>query len=191
MESFTLKRLVPTDAGALGMVRAGVCGFILCEILLTSFSDLGQLPVTLLRPTGAMQVLPWRFYDLLLTRAGMLMLKWLMVLSLFAATIGCLTSLATKSSSGFRGGTGNDDIVADLSHEDFQTALPRLQNMAAAQSENRVRALTALAAAAEKPDLNTGSPCLFCLNTLGKTTWSSLSPTSSATLSERTLPVLG
>jgi hypothetical protein len=81
------------------MVRAGVCGFILCEILLTSFSDLGRLPVTLLRPTGAMQILPWRFYELLLTRAGMLTLKWLMVLSLAAATAGCLTSLTTKSSA--------------------------------------------------------------------------------------------
>ena len=99
MDSGTLKRLVPTDAAALGMVRAGVCGFILCEILLTSFSDLGRLPATLLRPTGAMQILPWRFYDLLLTPAGMLTLKWLMVLSLFGAAVGCLTSLTTKSSA--------------------------------------------------------------------------------------------
>jgi hypothetical protein len=98
VESGALKRLVPTDAGALGMVRAGVCGFILCEILLTSFSDLGRLPSTLLRPTGAMQILPWRFYDQLLTPGGMLALKWLMVLSLLAATIGWLTSLTTKSS---------------------------------------------------------------------------------------------
>lgn len=90
---------MPTDPAALGMVRAGVCGFILCEILLTSFSDLGRLPATLLRPSGAMQILPWRFYDLLLTPVGMAMLKWLMVLSLFAATIGCLTSLTTKSSA--------------------------------------------------------------------------------------------
>src|SRR3989442_15766653 len=81
------------------MVRAGVCGFILCEILLTSFSDLGRLPATLLRPTGAMQIFSWRFYDLLLTPAGMLTLKWVMVLSLLAATFGCLTSLATKSSA--------------------------------------------------------------------------------------------
>lgn len=92
-------RLVPTDAAALGMVRAGVCGFVLCEVLLTSFSDLGRLPVTLLRPTGAMQILPWHFYDLLLTQAGMVTLKALMALSLLAATIGCLTGLATKSSA--------------------------------------------------------------------------------------------
>src|SRR6266542_652501 len=81
------------------MVRVGVCGFILCEVLLTSFSDLGRIPATLLRPTGAMQIFPWRFYDLLLTPAGMFTLKWLMVLSLFGATVGCLTSLTTKSSA--------------------------------------------------------------------------------------------
>ena len=99
MESAALKRLVSTDAATLGMVRAGVCGFILCEILLTAFSELGRIPITLLRPTGAMQILPWSFYDLLLTPAGMLTLKWLMVLSLFAATVGCLTRLTTKSSA--------------------------------------------------------------------------------------------
>ncbi|MEP6636740.1 MAG: radical SAM protein, partial [Acidobacteriota bacterium] len=92
--------------------------------------------------------------------------------------------------SGFRGGKGEEDIIADLNQEDFGTALPRLQHVAAAQSENRIRRLAALAAAAEKPDLTTGSPCLFCLNTLGKTPWSSLSPTSSQTSSGRTLPVL-
>src|SRR3977135_3769584 len=81
------------------MIRAGVCGFILCEILLTSFSDLGRLPVTLLRPTGLMQLLPWRFYDLLLRPSSMITLKLLLLLSLGAATIGCLTSLATKSSA--------------------------------------------------------------------------------------------
>jgi hypothetical protein len=97
--SSALKRLVPTDATTLGMVRAGVCGFILCELLLTSFSDLSRIPVTLLRPTGGLQILPWRFYDLLLTSGGMLTLKWLMVLSLFATTIGCLTSLTTKTSA--------------------------------------------------------------------------------------------
>jgi len=81
------------------MVRAGVCAFILCEVILSSFSDLGRLPVTLLRPTGAMQILSWRFYDLLLTPIGMGTLKSLMMLSLFTATIGCLTSLSTKSSA--------------------------------------------------------------------------------------------
>ena len=99
MESRTIERLVPTNAAALGMLRAGVCGFVLCEIFLTSFSDLGQLPVTLLRPTGAMQILPWRFYDLLLTPTGIFTLKSLMMLALFGATVGFLTSLTTISSA--------------------------------------------------------------------------------------------
>jgi hypothetical protein len=86
------------DAATLGMVRAAVCAFILSETLATSFSDLGKLPVTLLRPTGAMKMLPWAFYDQLLTPAGMLTLKCLLVLSFGAATLGWLTSLATKSS---------------------------------------------------------------------------------------------
>ena len=90
---------MPTDAAALGILRAGVCGFILCEIVLSSFSDLGQLPVTLLRPTGAMQILPWRFYDLLLTPIGIFALKSLMILALFGATVGFFTRLTTLSSA--------------------------------------------------------------------------------------------
>lgn len=87
--------------------------------------------------------------------------------------------------SGFRGGKGDADIIADLNHEKFSAALPRLKQVAAAQSENRITTLTALAAAGTKADLTTGSPCLFCLNTLGKTPWS-----SSPTPNDRTLPVL-
>ncbi len=96
MESRTLSRLVPTDAPALGMIRAVICGFVLCEILLTDFSDLGRLPVTLMRPTGAMKILPWKFYDLLLTPGGMLLLKSALLISLIAATAGYLTSVSTK-----------------------------------------------------------------------------------------------
>lgn len=92
-------RFVPTDAATLGMVRAGVYGFVLVEILLTSFSDLSRIPVTLLRPTGAMQLVPWRFYDALINPAGMITLKCLMVVSLLAAACGALTSVSTKSSA--------------------------------------------------------------------------------------------
>jgi hypothetical protein len=90
---------VPTEAAALGMVRAALCGFVLCEILLTNFADLGRLPTTVMRPTGAMQLLPWRFYDALVSPRGMLTLKTLLVLSLLAATAGYLTSVATKSAA--------------------------------------------------------------------------------------------
>lgn len=73
--------------------------------------------------------------------------------------------------SGFRGASGGNDIVADLNQEDFATAYPRLQELAEAQATKRVQALTVLTANGEKPDLRTGSPCLFCLQTLGKTPW--------------------
>jgi hypothetical protein len=90
---------VPASPAALGAVRAGVCGFVLGEVLLTSFSDLGRLPVTVLRPTGLMQLLPWGFYERLLTPAAMTAFKWLFVVSLAAAAAGALTSVSTKTSA--------------------------------------------------------------------------------------------
>jgi MoaA/NifB/PqqE/SkfB family radical SAM enzyme len=77
--------------------------------------------------------------------------------------------------SGFRGGSGEDDIVADLNHETFGAALERLQQLAATQAENRRRALSALEAAGQKADLTIGSPCLFCLHTLRKIPWNAVS----------------
>jgi MoaA/NifB/PqqE/SkfB family radical SAM enzyme len=88
--------------------------------------------------------------------------------------------------SGFRGGKGDEDIVADLNHENFSTVWQRLQHVATAQAEKRIQALTDLAASGEKVELTTGSPCLFCMKTLGKTPWNSLGSTSG----ERALPVL-
>jgi hypothetical protein len=99
MENRTLKRLVPTDASALGMVRAAICGFVLVNLLLTDFVDLGRLPTTVMRPTGAMQIFPWRFYDTLVTPTGMLALKCGLILSLAAAAAGYFTSAATKSAA--------------------------------------------------------------------------------------------
>lgn len=81
------------------MVRAGVCGFVLCEVLLTSFSDLGRLPVTVLRPTGLMRLLPWGFYERLLTPGAMAAFKWLFAASLLAATAGALTKVSTKTAA--------------------------------------------------------------------------------------------
>lgn len=89
--------------------------------------------------------------------------------------------------SGFRGGAGETDVIADLNTEDFETAFARLQALAATQSERRIHALEALSAKGKKPDLVTGSPCLYCLNTFGKAPWSALS----ATASGRSLPVIG
>lgn len=81
------------------MVRAAVSSVFLIAILNTSFSDLGHLPATILRPAGIMQLLSWRFYDSLLTPQGMTILKWTMVLSLSLSTIGYLTPLTTKTSA--------------------------------------------------------------------------------------------
>ena len=92
-----ITRLVPADALSLGVVRCVVHGTFLISVLVTSFSALGQLPVTILRPTGVMKFIPWTFYDRLLTPAGMVTLKCVMVLSLALSTAGCLTSLSTKT----------------------------------------------------------------------------------------------
>ena len=93
-----VNRVVPKSAFALGVARAIVHGTFLISILATSFSALGRLPVTILRPTGAMKFLPWAFYDQLLTPGGMAILKTAMVLSLLLSTAGFLTSISTKTS---------------------------------------------------------------------------------------------
>ena len=90
---------MPTDAGALGALRAVVFGFVLCEVLFTSFEALGRLPVTVLRPTGAMRLLPWGFYERLLTPGSMVAFKVLFAASLLAATAGLLTPVSTKASA--------------------------------------------------------------------------------------------
>jgi hypothetical protein len=95
----TLIRLVPITADALGIVRAGVHGVFLLSILSTSFTNLGHLPVTILRPSGVLEILSWRFYDLLVTPEWMMYLKCLMVLSLLMSTAGFLTFISTKSSA--------------------------------------------------------------------------------------------
>ena len=92
-------RGVPDSAEALGALRAGAFGFVLCEVLLTSFSDLGRLPVNVLRPTGVMRLLPWGCYERLLTPASMAAFKWLFVFALLAAAAGALTAVSTKTAA--------------------------------------------------------------------------------------------
>jgi hypothetical protein len=79
-------------------VRCIVHGTFLISILFTSFSALGSLPVTIMRPTGVMKFLPWSFYDQLQTPHAMELLKIVMVLSLVLSTAGLLTAVSTKSS---------------------------------------------------------------------------------------------
>ena len=74
--------------------------------------------------------------------------------------------------SGFRGALGEGDVVADLNEEDFATAHARLRLVADAQLERRRAALAQHAEEGTRPDLHTGSPCLFCLKSFGKTPWS-------------------
>jgi Vitamin K-dependent gamma-carboxylase len=93
-----VNRVVPASAFALGVVRAIVHGTFLISVLLTSFSALGLLPVTIMRPTGAMKFLPWSFYEQLQTPSGMVMLKTAMAVSLLFSAIGFLTPISTKTS---------------------------------------------------------------------------------------------
>jgi hypothetical protein len=93
-----MNHLVPENAPSLGAVRFIVQGTFLISVLVTSFSALGELPVTILRPIGVMKLLPWSFYDDLLTPTGMSLLKWAVALSLVLSTGGFLTSLTTKTS---------------------------------------------------------------------------------------------
>jgi len=93
-----IERVIPRGPFALGVVRSIVHGTFLISILFTSFSALGSLPPTILRPTGVMKLLPWSFYDQLQTPTGMLILKTVMVVSLIMSTIGFGTGISTKSS---------------------------------------------------------------------------------------------
>jgi Vitamin K-dependent gamma-carboxylase len=93
-----VNRVVPSSAFALGVVRAIVHGTFLISVLLTSFSALGSLPPTILRPTGAMKFLPWSFYDQLQTPAGMVMLKSVLLLSLIFSTAGLFTVISSRTS---------------------------------------------------------------------------------------------
>jgi hypothetical protein len=91
-------RVVPASAFALGVARVVVHATFLTSVLIASFSALGRLPITILRPTGAMKLLPWSFYEHLLTPGGMMVLKVAMVVSLAAGTFGFLTPISTKTS---------------------------------------------------------------------------------------------
>ena len=89
--------------------------------------------------------------------------------------------------SGFRGAIEERDVVADLNVEDFSSAFARFSLMAAAQIEARRNHLAALVERGITPDLYTASPCLFCLETLGKVPWRQ---TPAGVPEHRSLPVL-
>jgi hypothetical protein len=93
-----INRVVPSSAFALGVARVVVHGTFLVSVLIASFSALGHLPVTIMRPTGVMKYLPWSFYDRLITPSGMTILKVLLVLSLLLGAAGLFTVVSTKTS---------------------------------------------------------------------------------------------
>lgn len=70
--------------------------------------------------------------------------------------------------SGFRGAVEERDVVADLNVESFASAYEKFKELAAAQLQKRKDALRAQGL---NPDLYTGSPCLFCLQSFGKIPW--------------------
>jgi len=73
--------------------------------------------------------------------------------------------------SGFRGGVEEQDVIADLNVESFADAYARFVELAAVQLRRRKDALAALRSEGVTPDLYTGSPCLFCLQSFGKIPW--------------------
>jgi MoaA/NifB/PqqE/SkfB family radical SAM enzyme len=89
--------------------------------------------------------------------------------------------------SGFRGAATEADVVADLNTEDFTVAYRRLRRVAEQQLETWRAALAEYEARDERPELAVGSPCLFCLQTLGKTQWREV---ETSTLQRRALPVV-
>jgi len=73
--------------------------------------------------------------------------------------------------SGFRGAADERDVIADLNVESFASAYEKFMTLVDAQLQRRKDALTVLRSQASAPDIFTGSPCLFCLQSFGKTPW--------------------
>ena len=73
--------------------------------------------------------------------------------------------------SGFRGATDEQDVVADLNVESFASAYEKFMALVSAQLQRRKEALAALRAQAATPDIYTGSPCMFCLQSFNKIPW--------------------
>lgn len=90
--------------------------------------------------------------------------------------------------SGYRGADGEPDVVADLTKEDFAVGFERLKRIAEEQNERRRKALASFETSGREVDLYTSSPCLFCLQSFGKTPWRT--STNPADLLPRSLPVI-
>lgn len=73
--------------------------------------------------------------------------------------------------SGFRGAAAEADVVADLNTESLAEAYSRVRHIADQQLVRRRERLNELNGRGERPGLNDGSPCLFCLQSFGKIPW--------------------
>jgi sulfatase maturation enzyme AslB (radical SAM superfamily) len=73
--------------------------------------------------------------------------------------------------SGFRGADEEHDVVADLNVESFASAYAKFVSLANMQLQKRQAALAVQRSQGTTPDLYTGSPCLFCLQSFGKIPW--------------------
>ena len=84
---------------ALGLVRIGVHGVFLISVLRASSEELGYLPVTIVVPAGVLALFSWESWEYLLSPAGMLTLKWLLVGSLLMSTLGYCARITLKTSA--------------------------------------------------------------------------------------------
>ena len=91
--------------------------------------------------------------------------------------------------AGYRNAGSERDVVADLNRESFAEGYARLKALAQRQLERRRQALAEIAARGETPDLYTGSPCLFCLQSFGKIPWRNEQVDTQA-VNARSLPVI-
>ncbi|MEP6920870.1 MAG: radical SAM protein [bacterium] len=91
--------------------------------------------------------------------------------------------------AGYRNANDELDVVADLTRESFAVGYARLKALAQMQIERRNQALAQFAARGAEPDLYTGSPCLFCLQSFGKIPWRT-QPNEPSETNQRALPVL-
>jgi MoaA/NifB/PqqE/SkfB family radical SAM enzyme len=73
--------------------------------------------------------------------------------------------------SGYRGAESEADVVADLTREDFAAGFARFTQLAEAQLERRRLMLEGHERRGTSPDLDEGSPCIYCLGSFGKIPW--------------------
>lgn len=89
--------------------------------------------------------------------------------------------------SGFRGGEGESDVIADLNHVGLTEGFERLRALAGEQLARRRVALVESEKNGSTVEAHTHSPCLMCLKDFGKAGWLGVAGSNG---SKRALPVL-